>query len=95
MLGEQATNHRATINEPLSLPVKLINCLLPTALYPTWGHKMDASAMQRLRSTEVNQKRVGVRGDGNAIRRHALAEIVGGLGGCWRKDLMRSDLRFG
>lgn len=62
MLGEQATNHKAAINEPLSLPVKLINCLLPTALYPTWGHQMDATAMQRLKSTEVNQKRVGVGG---------------------------------
>lgn len=84
MLGEQATNHRATINEPLSLPVKLINCLLPTALYPTWGHKMDASAMQRLKSTEVNQKRVGVGGVGmqsedmGRVRLLADWEVAGG-----------------
>lgn len=46
---------------------------------------MDASATQRLKNTEVNQKRrVGV-GAGNAIRRHVLAEVTGGLGGVWEE----------
>lgn len=83
MLGGLATNHRATINEPLSLPVKLINCLLPTVLYPTWGNKMDALAIQRLKNTEVNQKHRG--GPGNSIRRHVLCEISGGPAGSWEE----------
>ena len=53
---ELATNHRATINEPLSLPVKLINCLFPTVLFLTWGNTMAASASQRLKNTEVHQR---------------------------------------
>lgn len=60
MLGELVTNHRATINEPLSLPVKLINCLLPAALCPTWGEKNGFfSTAKAEKNTEVNQKRGG------------------------------------
>lgn len=92
MLGELATNHRATINEPLSLPVKLINCLLPTVLYPTWGNKMDASAMQWLKNTEVNQKHRGrlemQSEDMCWLRLLGHWEVAG------RKVLMLSDLRF-
>lgn len=81
MLGELAANHRATINEPLSLPVKLINCLLPTVLCLTWGNKTDAAAMQSLENRRVNQKHKG-RGwrSGNAIRSYVLAEIIRDLG---------------
>ena len=46
-----ATNHRATISEPLSLPVRLINCLFPAVLSPTWGNAMAALATQRLKNT--------------------------------------------
>lgn len=93
MLGEQATNHRATINEPLSLPVKLINCLLPTVLYPTWGHKMDASATQGRKNTEVNQKRRG--GLETQSEDMCWLRLLGDWEVAGRKDLILSDLRFG
>lgn len=92
VLGEQATNHRATINEPLSLPVKLINCLLPTVLFPTWGNKMDALPTQRLKNTEVNQKCrecLETQSEDMCWRR-----LLGDWEGAGRKDLMLSDLRF-
>lgn len=80
MLGELVTNHRATINEPLSLPVKLINCLLPAALCPTWGKRMDSSAWQRLRKIQKLIKSMGERGSRDAGR-HVPAENIAGLGG--------------
>lgn len=80
MLGDLVPNHRATINEPLSLPVKLINCLLPAALYPTWGQRMDSSARQRLKKIQKLIKSMGERGSRDAAR-HVLAKTIVGLGG--------------
>lgn len=92
MLGGLATNHRTTINEPLSLPVKLINCLLPTVLYPTWGNKMDALAIQRLKNTEVNQKHRG--GLEMQSEDMCCVRLLGDLRVLGRKPRTLSDLRF-
>lgn len=72
--GELATNHGATVNQPLSLPVKLINCLFPTVLFPTWGnttaeeHRSSSKAREGLEMQSDNMCRLRLLGQWEAAR---------------------------